>query len=409
MLEGESYNDTLRERIVKTQKQNAENRSENYTNIANEERKTTRKDSAGREAHTISIVWKETNKQYDENIFEEWKSKEHNAKINDENNIRNTSKLISIYGQFDVHRDALANGGISNHLTRDQRECQGNSHLHTNTLGQNVIEKNEIPGYISNEVSEQNYSDTKDTCKYNYGIRSTVSQITATLILNFLNFNYGMVVTMPTLLVGTLDSATALNETRLGSPQLILNDQQASWLGSILMLFHPLGALLAGHIQESMGRKHIMLYINIPFLICWFLLYSAQHVYILYIASIVMGVSLGCCEAPVASYIGEISEPKLRGAISLLTGFASSVGALVIYVLYTYTSWRVTFLLSAIIPSISLSVIGFLPESPVYLVSKDRPEDARKSLRWLRGWLTTEDPNTETMRSMKVNSNNCSV
>lgn len=66
-------------------------------------------------------------------------------------------------------------------------------------------------------------------------------------------------------------------------------------------------------------------------------------------------------------------------------------GALVIYVLYTYTSWRTCFLLSGVIPSISLCVIGLLPESPVYLVSKNRPDEARKSLRWLRGWIGQGD------------------
>lgn len=75
-----------------------------------------------------------------------------------------------------------------------------------------------------------------DEPQFNYPIWSTISQITATLILNFLNFNYGMVVIMPTLLVGTLDSVTATNETRIASPQLILNDMHASWLGKCLIL-----------------------------------------------------------------------------------------------------------------------------------------------------------------------------
>lgn len=76
-----------------------------------------------------------------------------------------------------------------------------------------------------------------DVPQVDYSIWSTISQITATLILNFLNFNYGMVVIMPTLLVGTLDSVTVLNETRLASPQLVLNEMHASWLGEYLYAF----------------------------------------------------------------------------------------------------------------------------------------------------------------------------
>lgn len=31
-----------------------------------------------------------------------------------------------------------------------------------------------------------------------------------------------------------------------------------------------------------------------------------------------------------------------------------------------------------------------MPESPHWLLSKNRPDDARKSLAWLRGWVPVE-------------------
>ncbi|KAI5713982.1 hypothetical protein M8J76_009032 [Diaphorina citri] len=284
-----------------------------------------------------------------------------------------------------TRRNSHETHSYNNTSTNEDKTQHNNVTTNDKTqLNANTNADSESKTNLAKDVDKETggYRERIDEVGFNYSIRSTVAQITVTLILNFLNFNYGMVVNMPTLLVGTLDYVTATNET-------------------ILMLFHPVGAMLSGHLQELVGRKTIMLLINVPFLICWVLLYSAGRIYVLYVASIVMGISLGCCEAPVASYIGEISEPKLRGAISLLTGFASSVGALVIYVLYTYTSWRYTFLLSAIIPSISLMVIGFLPESPAYWVSKHRFDDARKSLMWLRGWIKTEDPGSEIMTNIE--------
>lgn len=63
------------------------------------------------------------------------------------------------------------------------------------------------------------------------------------------------------------------------------------------------------------GRKRCMLIVNIPQLIGWLLLYSATSVPGLYLAVTVMGLSVGFMEAPVLSYIGEITEPRLRGVL----------------------------------------------------------------------------------------------
>lgn len=117
-------------------------------------------------------------------------------------------------------------------ITEDSTITRYNDNNMLHSVKRNANEENKHHGYNDNNETNRVKSQTSlDNPVFDYGFRSTISQITATLILNFLNFNYGMVVTMPTLLVGTLDTVTALNETRLESPQLILNDQQASWLG----------------------------------------------------------------------------------------------------------------------------------------------------------------------------------
>jgi MFS family permease len=61
------------------------------------------------------------------------------------------------------------------------------------------------------------------------------------------------------------------------------------------------------------------------------------------------------------------------------------VGMVTVFILGKYLSWRWIAGLSCAFPLLSLLVLGFIPESPAWLVTQDRPADARQALLWLRG------------------------
>uniref|UniRef100_A0A8D8UXV6 Facilitated trehalose transporter Tret1 n=1 Tax=Cacopsylla melanoneura TaxID=428564 RepID=A0A8D8UXV6_9HEMI len=222
--------------------------------------------------------------------------------------------------------------------------------------------------------------------KVQYGFRSACSQVTASVAQNFLLFSLGMSFGMPTVVVGVLDHKVATNLTLLETPELILSDEESSWLGSILFLFHPFGAVISGYLLEYVGRKRLMMAVGIPFFIGWLSLYLAQSVTFIMVGTICMGLGVGCCEAPIISYIGEISEPRMRGSLSLFAGAACNFGVLIIFLIYALTDWRSTMLVSSIFPILTMIMIAFIPESPTWLVSKGRLEEAERSLRWVRGW-----------------------
>lgn len=50
-----------------------------------------------------------------------------------------------------------------------------------------------------------------------------------------------------------------------------------------------------------------------------------------------------------------------------------------------------------------------IPESPLWLLSKKREKSALKSLKWLRGWVSEKDVQTEfeTMKRYNDSSNSC--
>lgn len=219
-----------------------------------------------------------------------------------------------------------------------------------------------------------------------YGFRSSCSQVSAAIAQNVLLVSVGMSFFMPTVVVGVLDNKVASNQTKLEHPFLILSDEEASWLGSVLFPFHICGAIISGYYLEYIGRKKLLFFVGFPLFIGWILLYTAQSVTMLLLGTICMGLGIGCCEAPVISYIGEISEPHMRGSLSLFAGAAGSMGMLVIFLINAFSGWRNTMLISSVFPIISIIVLAFIPESPTWLVSKGRLAEAEKSLRWVRGW-----------------------
>lgn len=63
-------------------------------------------------------------------------------------------------------------------------------------------------------------------------------------------------------------------------------------------------------------------------------------------------------EAPIITYVGEISEPALRGILTSYSGIFVSVGFLFEYTLGNFVDWRTAALISAMVPVITLIAIS---------------------------------------------------
>lgn len=93
-------------------------------------------------------------------------------------------------------------------------------------------------------------------------------------------------------------------------------------------------------------------------------------------------------EAPIVTYVGEICEPSIRGVLTSCAGVAVMLGITTVYLLGSITTWRNTALICCCVPITTAVAICFVPETPFWLMAKNRKEDAMKSLMWLRGWVS---------------------
>lgn len=131
-------------------------------------------------------------------------------------------------------------------------------------------------------------------------------------------------------------------------------------LGSLAFMSQPVGSIASGFLQEAFGSKRCMLVVNIPQLIGWIILYFATNKYFLYFAAVILGISIGCMEAPVLSYVGEITQPSLRGVLSSLSETFVFIGALVECIIGALTDWRSTCGISAIFPVTAFMLISMV-------------------------------------------------
>ncbi|XP_022166816.1 facilitated trehalose transporter Tret1-like isoform X2 [Myzus persicae] len=237
-------------------------------------------------------------------------------------------------------------------------------------------------------------NENENTSK-TYGTKATVAQFFATIAQSFLLIGLGMEIGMPVIVIQQLyqnsDSEFSLTLTEI------------SWYGSLLCIFHPVGSVLSGFLLERFGRKRCMIIANFPSIFGWILLYNTHSVVSLYASTVLMGLSIGFSEAPIFSYVGEITEPRLRGAMASLTSTAPTFGVLILFTLGYFFEWQTAALLSTLCPITSICLVMLIPESPIWLVAKGKNEKAKKALCWLRGWVKPEVVKMEYLELLQYN------
>lgn len=68
-----------------------------------------------------------------------------------------------------------------------------------------------------------------------------------------------------------------------------------------------------------------------------------------------------------------------------------TLGIFIQFLLGTFINWRNVALINILFPVIAFTCLFFIPESPHWLISKNRLKQAKQSLQWLRGWCSEEE------------------
>lgn len=174
-----------------------------------------------------------------------------------------------------------------------------------------------------------------------------------------------------------------------------VSNEEGSWIAVMPLIAAIVGALCAGTMLDSIGRRKTILISSVPYFIAWVMVGYAPNVEIMYTARFIAGFADGICFTAVPMYIGEIADANIRGLLGSSCSVFMIFGILLVNVLGMYSTITITALISAIIPVLLLITFWFMPETPYYLIMRDDIDEAMKSLKILKG---TDDVDAEVCR-----------
>nr|XP_055207425.1 solute carrier family 2, facilitated glucose transporter member 6 isoform X4 [Gorilla gorilla gorilla] len=220
-------------------------------------------------------------------------------------------------------------------------------------------------------------------------------------VLGNFSFGYALVYTSPVIpaLERSLD------------PDLHLTKSQASWFGSVFTLGAAAGGLSAMILNDLLGRKLSIMFSAVPSAAGYALMAGAHGLWMLLLGRTLTGFAGGLTAACIPGltlpsrpglgtsifsktwcggcvlqvYVSEIAPPGVRGALGATPQLMAVFGSLSLYALGLLLPWRWLAVAGEAPVLIMILLLSFMPNSPRFLLSRGRDEEALRALAWLRG------------------------
>jgi SP family arabinose:H+ symporter-like MFS transporter len=193
-----------------------------------------------------------------------------------------------------------------------------------------------------------------------------------------------------------------------------LSPTMKGWIASCALIGCIIGAMFAGTLSDKIGRKKMLvlsgilfavssLGIAIPLSLTWFVIFR-----------LLGGIGIGIASMLAPMYIAEIAPAEIRGRLVSVNQLGIVTGILLIYFVNATiagwhneawnisTGWRYMFG-SGIIPSIIfLIMLIFVPESPRWLASKERWDEADDILTKINGKQKAQQELSEIKETLNI-------
>jgi sugar porter (SP) family MFS transporter len=188
------------------------------------------------------------------------------------------------------------------------------------------------------------------------------------------------------------------------TPNTKLITKVSSNVVSVLQAGAFFGALGSAPISSAIGRRYTLVAFSLVFLVGAILTTvsgDGKGLGYIYAGRVISGLGIGGISAVAPAFVSECSPKAVRGRITGLFQIMVAIGVLISYFLnYGIAEhlsnkgaivWRLPFGFQIVPNAIMLFGLFTVKESPRWLVSKDRNEEALKNLAYLRK-RSTEDP-----------------
>ena len=165
--------------------------------------------------------------------------------------------------------------------------------------------------------------------------------------------------------------------------QFNLSDSGLGTVAALLTIGCLIGAFFTGTFTEKFGRRKVMITTAILFIVSALGCALATSAFVLIAFRLLSGFVVGITSVVGPLYISEVSPASNRGRMVSMNQFAITFGILLAYILDYFlfglgdNSWRYMLAIPSIFGIIYLIfLLTSLPESPRWLLSKNRREEA---------------------------------
>ena len=167
------------------------------------------------------------------------------------------------------------------------------------------------------------------------------------------------------------------------------------------------GAAFAGKVTDIFGRKKIMIYVALVFVVTSILTGLAGSFTTFILARFLGGLAVGAVSMLSPMYIAEVSPAKNRGMLVSFYQFSIVFGILISYLINYLLrdagvdNWRYMFYTGAIPSTIFFVLLFFVPETPRYLYRIGKESEAFRILKKIGGEAMALSEMAEIKESLK--------
>lgn len=175
-----------------------------------------------------------------------------------------------------------------------------------------------------------------------------------------------------------------LNSSSVLSQDKDMRESQKGLIGSMLAVGALVGGFLGEPSNKILGRKLSLIAYGVPFIIGWLCLLFANGVPMLVIGRVLTGLCSGLVSGTAPTYVVEIAPPSIRGLLGTCFQVMVVIGILLACVFGLFCTWAQLAGWSLVPSLITMGIMFFMPETPQWLLSKGRNQEAEESLKTLR-------------------------